>query len=184
MAENKMKAHPHQGGFGGRQGCIFVLGGARSGKSRVAEGLFARWPAPWTYLATCQPHDGEMETRIATHRARRGEGWRTVEAPLDLPRALDGAAASPVLVDCLTLWLTNLMLAERDVAQATQELLAALGRRTEPTVLVSNEVGQGIVPDNALARRFRDEAGLLHQAIAREAARVVFVVAGLSMEMK
>ncbi|WP_225063374.1 bifunctional adenosylcobinamide kinase/adenosylcobinamide-phosphate guanylyltransferase [Komagataeibacter rhaeticus] len=179
-----MKAHPHQGGFGGRQGCIFVLGGARSGKSRVAEGLFARWPAPWTYLATCQPHDGEMETRIATHRARRGEGWRTVEAPLDLPRALDGAAASPVLVDCLTLWLTNLMLAERDVAQATQELLAALGRRTEPTVLVSNEVGQGIVPDNALARRFRDEAGLLHQAIAREAARVVFVVAGLSMEMK
>ncbi|MFT8711750.1 bifunctional adenosylcobinamide kinase/adenosylcobinamide-phosphate guanylyltransferase [Komagataeibacter rhaeticus] len=179
-----MKAHPHQGGFGGRQGCIFVLGGARSGKSRVAEGLFARWPAPWTYLATCQPHDGEMETRIATHRARRGEGWRTVEAPLDLPRALDGAAASPVLVDCLTLWLTNLMLAERDVAQATQELLAALGRRTGPTVLVSNEVGQGIVPDNALARRFRDEAGLLHQAIAREAARVVFVVAGLSMEMK
>lgn len=125
-----------------------------------------------------------MTARIATHRTRRGKDWQTVEEPLDLPRTLDALAARPVLVDCLTLWLTNLMLAERDVGQATQELLAALGRRAGPTVLVSNEVGQGIVPNNALARRFRDEAGLLHQAIAREAARVVFVVAGLPMEMK
>ncbi|BAK83549.1 adenosylcobinamide kinase/adenosylcobinamide-phosphate guanylyltransferase [Komagataeibacter medellinensis NBRC 3288] len=184
MVEKKMKAHPPQASHGGMQGCILVLGGARSGKSRFAEGLFPAWPAPWTYLATCQPHDGEMTARIATHRARRGQGWHTVEEPLDLPRALDAAATSPVLVDCLTLWLTNLMLAERDIGQVTRNLLSALGRRAGPTVLVSNEVGQGIVPDNALARRFRDEAGVLHQAIAREAARVVFVVAGLPMEMK
>ena len=175
---------PPQVGHGGMQGCILVLGGARSGKSRFAEELFPHWPAPWTYLATCQPHDGEMTARVATHRARRGKGWHTVEEAFDLPGALGAAAASPVLVDCLTLWLPNLMLAGRDVGQATQELLAALGRRAGPTVMVSNEGGQGIVPDNALARRFRDEAGLLHQAIAREAARVVFVVAGLPMELK
>lgn len=179
-----MKAHPHQGGFGGRQGCIFVLGGARSGKSRVAEGLFARWPAPWTYLATCQPHDGEMETRIATHRARRGEGWRTVEAPLDLPRALDGAAASPVLVDCLTLWLTNLLLEERSIPDATHALITALAERRAPTVLVGNEVGLGIVPEHKLARQFRDEAGLLHQRLAEKAGKVLFIAAGLPLVLK
>ncbi|GBQ50440.1 bifunctional adenosylcobinamide kinase/adenosylcobinamide-phosphate guanylyltransferase [Komagataeibacter sucrofermentans] len=179
-----MTAHPAQTMTAGLQGCIFVLGGARSGKSAFAEALFTPWPAPWTYLATCKPHDGEMDARISRHRARRGENWRTAEEPLDLHRVLDGAGASPVLVDCLTLWLTNLMLGEHDITAATRALLAALARRAGPTVLVSNEVGQGIVPDNALARRFRDEAGLLHQAIAREAARVVFVVAGLPMEMK
>ncbi|WP_374762576.1 bifunctional adenosylcobinamide kinase/adenosylcobinamide-phosphate guanylyltransferase [Komagataeibacter xylinus] len=184
MGEDKMMADGTQAMPAGQQGCIFVLGGARSGKSAFAEGLFTAWPAPWTYLATCQPHDGEMDARISRHRARRGENWRTTEEPLDLPRALDAAGTCPVLVDCLTLWLTNLMLAEHDIPAATQALLAALARRAGPTVLVSNEVGQGIVPDNALARRFRDEAGLLHQAIARGAARVVFVVAGLPMEMK
>ncbi|WP_130730376.1 bifunctional adenosylcobinamide kinase/adenosylcobinamide-phosphate guanylyltransferase [Komagataeibacter xylinus] len=184
MGENKMTANGARTMPAGLQGCIFVLGGARSGKSAFAEGLFTAWPAPWTYLATCQPHDGEMDARITRHRARRGENWRTIEEPLDLPRALDGAGASPVLVDCLTLWLTNLMLGGHDIRAATRALLSALERRAGPTVLVSNEVGQGIVPDNALARRFRDEAGLMHQAIAREAARVVFVVAGLPMEMK
>ncbi|MFT8816717.1 MAG: bifunctional adenosylcobinamide kinase/adenosylcobinamide-phosphate guanylyltransferase [Komagataeibacter saccharivorans] len=184
MVENKMKAVPPQDGTTGMLACTLVLGGARSGKSRFAEGLFTRWPTPWTYIATCQPHDDEMTRRVARHRAGRGEGWHTREAPLDLPAALDGAGARPVLVDCLTLWLTNLMLAEQDIAAATQALLAALARRTGPTVLVSNEVGQGIVPDNALARRFRDEAGLLHQALAREVAHVVFVVAGLPMELK
>ncbi|GCE83418.1 adenosylcobinamide kinase [Komagataeibacter diospyri] len=179
-----MKAAGQPDTMSGMQGCIFVLGGARSGKSRFAENLFPRWPAPWTYLATCQPHDGEMAARVAHHRVRRGTGWHTVEEPLDLPAALDGAGTSPVLVDCLTLWLTNLMLGEHDIAGATQALLAALRRRAGPTVLVSNEVGQGIVPDNTLARRFRDEAGWLHQSVARDVARVVFVVAGLPMEMK
>ncbi|WP_026019526.1 bifunctional adenosylcobinamide kinase/adenosylcobinamide-phosphate guanylyltransferase [Komagataeibacter europaeus] len=184
MAEDKMKMAAQSDTMSGMQGCIFVLGGARSGKSRFAENLFPQWPAPWTYLATCQPHDGEMTERVAHHRARRGAGWHTVEEPLDLPVALDAAGTSPVLVDCLTLWLTNLMLGEHDIAAATRALLDALGRRAGPTVLVSNEVGQGIVPDNALARRFRDEAGWLHQSVARDVARVVFVVAGLPMEMK
>ena len=179
-----MKTAAQPDTMSGMQGCIFVLGGARSGKSRFAENLFPQWPAPWTYLATCQPHDGEMTQRVAHHRARRGTDWHTVEEPLDLPVALDAAGTSPVLVDCLTLWLTNLMLGEHDIAAATRALLAALGRRAGPTVLVSNEVGQGIVPDNALARRFRDEAGWLHQSVARDVARVVFVVAGLPMEMK
>lgn len=184
MVTDKMeapRAHDAQTGLGA---CTLVLGGARSGKSRFAEGLFNRWPAPWCYIATCQPHDAEMAGRVAAHQTRRGEGWRTLEAPLDVAGALDAAGPAPVLVDCLTLWLTNLMLGEHDIAQATHGLLAALARRAGPTVLVSNEVGQGIVPDNALARRFRDEAGLLHQAVAREAARVVFVVAGLPMELK
>ncbi len=158
----------------------FVLGGARSGKSRYAEALVAAHPPPWRYVATGQAFDGEMRTRIAEHRARRDARWITVEAPLDLAGALDTDA--PVLVDCLTLWVTNLLLTER--TPDWPGLLAALGARAAPTVLVSNEVGLGIVPDNALARRFRDMAGVLHGQVAARADRVVLVVAGLPMVVK
>jgi len=143
-----------------------------------------RHPAPWIYVATAQVYDDEMHARVAEHRRRRDAGWQTVEAPLDLAAAIDRAAARPVLVDCLTLWLTNVMLAERDIAGATSELEAALDRRLAPTVLVSNEVGLGIVPQTKLGRDFRDAAGRLNEAMAARAARVLFMVAGLSMTVK
>jgi adenosylcobinamide kinase/adenosylcobinamide-phosphate guanylyltransferase len=158
----------------------FVLGGARSGKSAHAEALVAAMPPPWRYVATAQAFDDEMRGRIADHRARRDERWRTVEAPIDLPAALD--TPDPVLVDCLTLWLTNLMLADR--RPDWPALLAVLDARTAPTVIVSNEVGLGIVPDNALARAFRDEAGRLHQLVAARAEHVVFMVAGIPMVVR
>ena len=161
-----------------------VLGGARSGKSRYAEGLVTAIPGPWHYIATAQALDDEMRARILTHQARRGAGWTTVEAPLDLAGALAKAAARPVLVDCLTLWLTNLMLAGHDLKVATAALDAALDARSTETVLVANEVGLGIVPDNALARAFRDAAGQLNQHVAASAAVVVFMVAGLAMRLK
>ena len=161
-----------------------VLGGARSGKSRHAEAMLARLPAPRIYVATAQAFDAEMRARIAEHRARRDAGWRTVEAPLDLPGALREAGEAPVLVDCLTLWLTNLMLGGHDLAQAEAALADALAARAAPTVLVSNEVGLGIVPDNALAREFRDRAGRLHQSLAAAAGHVAFMVAGLPMIVK
>ena len=160
-----------------------VLGGARSGKSRYAEALVTRLPAPWVYVATAQAFDDEMRARITGHRERRAPGWRTMEAPMNLPAALRDAGDAPVLVDCLTLWLTNLILGDADLAAAEAGLEAAL-ERAAPTVLVSNEVGLGIVPDNALARRFRDEAGRLHQRLTARAGRVVFMVAGLPMLVK
>ncbi len=158
----------------------FVLGGARSGKSRYAEAMVAAHPPPWRYVATGQAFDGEMRARITEHRARRDGRWITVEAPLDLAGALDTNA--PVLVDCLTLWVTNLLLAEREPDWPA--LLAALEARVSATVLVSNEVGLGIVPDNALARRFRDMAGVLHGQVAARADRVVLMVAGIPMVVK
>lgn len=163
-----------------------VLGGARSGKSRHAEALVTAMPAPWRYVATGQAFDAEMEERIALHRAQRGAGWITVDAPLELPEVLEriGKAPPPILVDCLTLWLTNLMLGERDLVEAFERLEEALAASRAPIVLVSNEVGLGIVPENALARRFRDEAGRLHQRLAARADRVLFVVAGLPMTVK
>jgi adenosylcobinamide kinase/adenosylcobinamide-phosphate guanylyltransferase len=161
-----------------------VLGGARSGKSRHAESLVTARPPPWIYVATAQALDDEMAARIAEHRARRDRGWRTVEAPRDLAAAIDGADGAPVLVDCLTLWLSNLMLAHADVEAEAARLEDALGRARGPVVLVANEVGLGIVPDNALARRFRDAAGRLNQRIAARANRVVMMVAGLPLEVK
>ncbi|QEL23990.1 bifunctional adenosylcobinamide kinase/adenosylcobinamide-phosphate guanylyltransferase [Bosea sp. F3-2] len=162
-----------------------VLGGARSGKSHHAEALIEAYPAPWSYIATAQAYDEEMRERIAEHRARRPTGWQTVDAPLDLADAIAAQPAGrPILVDCLTLWLTNLILAERDTAAAREALIAACERISAPLVLVGNEVGLGIVPENALARRFRDEAGRLHQALAARAGRVVFMVAGLPMQVK
>jgi adenosyl cobinamide kinase/adenosyl cobinamide phosphate guanylyltransferase len=161
-----------------------ILGGARSGKSAHAERLITALPPPWVYVATAQAFDAEMRARIAEHRARRAAGWRTIESPLDLPAALAEAGERPVLVDCLTLWLTNLLLGEQDVAVATAALEAALDARQAPTVLVSNEVGLGIVPDNALARAFRDAAGRLHQQLALRADTVLFLVAGLPTRVK
>ncbi|HEY4345515.1 MAG TPA: bifunctional adenosylcobinamide kinase/adenosylcobinamide-phosphate guanylyltransferase [Parvibaculum sp.] len=161
-----------------------LLGGARSGKSRHAEELTTRLAAPWTYVATSEARDDEMAERIAEHRARRGDGWRTVDAPLDLVGAIAAASGNAVLVDCLTLWLSNLLHAERDIEGETATLEATLMRVRVPVFLVSNEVGLGIVPDNALARRFRDEAGRLHQRLAARADRVLFMVAGLPMVVK
>lgn len=161
-----------------------VLGGARSGKSSHAEGLIAEQTPPWTYVATAQAFDAEMRERIAAHRARRNANWRTVEAPLDLASALEQAGKAPLLVDCLTLWLTNLMLAEQDLPACIAAFERALASREAATVVVGNEVGLGIVPDNALARRFRDEAGTLNQRIAARADRVLFMVAGLPITVK
>jgi adenosylcobinamide kinase/adenosylcobinamide-phosphate guanylyltransferase len=160
-----------------------VLGGARSGKSAHAEALIEACPAPWLYLATAEIWDDEMRERIALHRARRPEGWITRDVPLALPEAV-AAATGPVLVDCLTLWLTNLILSEADVEAATAALLAACAAAPGPVVLVGSEVGLGIVPENALARRFRDAAGRLHQRLAARADHVVLTVAGLPLIVK
>ena len=174
---------------GKRQTTMLVLGGARSGKSAFAEAQTLKLAAPKAkpvYLATAEAGDGEMRARIAAHRTRRGAGWATLEIPLDLPAAIDAHAkpGAPLLVDCLTLWLSNLLAAGRDVGTETAALCAALSRAKGPVVLVSNEVGLGIVPDNALARAFRDHAGRLHQAVGAIAARVVFVAAGLPLFLK
>lgn len=163
-----------------------VLGGARSGKSRHAERLVLASGLAPVYVATAQPLDGEMTQRIADHRLRRGTAWHTIEEPLDLVGTLQDACAPGrvVLVDCLTLWLTNLMVAERAVEAECTHLLDALPGLTGPVVLVSNEVGQGITPDNAMARRFIDHAGWLHQGIAEQADAVVLMTAGLAQRLK
>lgn len=162
-----------------------VLGGARSGKSVHGERLVTNGPPPWTYIATAQALDAEMTERIAAHRARRDARWRTVDAPLDLAEALAAAPDDgPVLVDCLTLWLSNAMLAGRDVEAAGARLADMLSRPRGPWVVVSNEVGLGIVPDTPLGRRFRDAQGRLNQAVAAAADAVVLMVAGLPMKVK
>jgi adenosylcobinamide kinase/adenosylcobinamide-phosphate guanylyltransferase len=162
-----------------------VLGGARSGKSRYAEQITMSSRPPWIYVATAESFDDEMATRIADHKSRRSQDWQTIDAPLDLAGALAALPRSAtVLVDCLTLWLSNLMLAEHDIEAEIRRLEAAMLAHEAPLVLVSNEVGFGIVPDNALARRFRDFQGLLNQRVAARADRVVLVVAGLPMIVK
>jgi adenosylcobinamide kinase/adenosylcobinamide-phosphate guanylyltransferase len=161
-----------------------VLGGARSGKSRYAEALVTAHASPWVYLATGQAFDDEMRARIAGHQASRSPCWQTIEAPVDLHTPLIKHAGRPVLVDCLTLWLTNLMLADHDVAAATASLHMALAGREAPTVLVSNEVGLGIVPETPLGRAFRDAAGRLHQRLATQAGHVILMVAGLPLTVK
>lgn len=163
----------------------FLLGGARSGKSAHAERLVTSAPAPWTYIATAQAYDDEMTERIALHRARRGEGWRTVDAPLDLAGAIAAVpGGQPLLIDCLTLWLSNHMLADHDVEAELEKLTEILAKPRGNWFVVANEVGLGIVPDNALARRFRDAAGRLNQKVAAKADRVLFMVAGLPLQVK
>lgn len=165
---------------------LFVLGGARSGKSRYAQTRAETLDAELVFIATAQAFDTEMADRIARHRADRGPRWRTVEAPLDLPTtiAAETAPSSVVLVDCLTLWTSNLLLGEHDIPAATDALVTALGKARGPVILVANEIGLGIVPDNALARQFRDAAGFLNQAVAQAANEVQFVAAGLPLRMK
>ncbi|MBZ9701357.1 bifunctional adenosylcobinamide kinase/adenosylcobinamide-phosphate guanylyltransferase [Mesorhizobium sp. CO1-1-3] len=163
----------------------FIIGGGRSGKSPHAETLMTALPSPWTYIATAQAYDDEMQQRIALHRSRRGEGWTTIDAPLGLVGALEALPEDqPVLVDCLTLWLTNHMLADHDVEAECRRLADMLSRPRGPWFVVSNEVGQGIVPDNALGRRFRDAAGRLNQQVAAIAETVLLMVAGLPLKVK
>ena len=164
---------------------ILITGGARSGKSRRAELRARSFPGQPVYVATAEALDAEMDERIARHRARRGSDWIEREVPLDLVAALaetDGGGAR--LVDCLTLWLSNLLHAERNWSQEVTRLADALPRQRSPVIMVTNEVGLGIVPDNALARTFRDAAGLMNQSIAGVADEVEFVVAGLPMKLK
>ncbi|MFO1067319.1 MAG: bifunctional adenosylcobinamide kinase/adenosylcobinamide-phosphate guanylyltransferase [Geminicoccaceae bacterium] len=163
-----------------------VLGGARSGKSRYAEAQALRSGLEPVYLATAQALDAEMQARIDRHRDDRDRRWRTVEEPLELAAVLrrEATAGRVVLVDCLTLWLTNMLLAKRDAAAARQELLAALSASAGAVILVSNEVGLGVVPLGELTRQFVDGSGLLHQAVAAVAEHVVLMVAGLPLELK
>jgi adenosyl cobinamide kinase/adenosyl cobinamide phosphate guanylyltransferase len=189
-----------------------VLGGARSGKSRYAESLIMAMPRPWAYVATATAHDREMAERIAAHRTRRAGHWQTIEAPHDLAAAIAGLPrGAAVLIDCMTMWLANRVLAadgsydvqaERDagydtrfdagfardldarIAAEIDALVTALGRHAGAAVIVSNEVGFAIVPDNALARRFRDLQGSINQQLAASADRTVLTVAGLPLVLK
>jgi adenosylcobinamide kinase / adenosylcobinamide-phosphate guanylyltransferase len=162
-----------------------VLGGARSGKSRYAESLITALPPPWVYLATGQPCDAEMAERIAAHRRNRAGEWQTIETPHEIAKAIaQTPPALPLLLDCLTLWLSNRVLAAADVESEFTAVETALDARTGVAVLVSNEVGSGIVPENALARRFRDLQGRLNQRVAARAGRVVLLVAGLPLIVK
>lgn len=165
-----------------------ILGGARSGKSRLAEKLASESGLDVVYIATSQPLDGEMSARVAQHRARRPEHWVLVEEPLALARVLREQAGPGrcLLVDCLTLWLTNLLMQD-DSARLQEErdaLLACVAQLPGRILLVSNETGLGVVPLGELTRRYVDEAGWLHQALAERSQRVVFTVAGLPMLLK
>lgn len=163
-----------------------ILGGARSGKSRFAEEQAQATRGRRIYIATAEALDDEMTQRIAHHRQQRGDDWELVECPLALADAITANAAPDVviLVDCLTLWLSNLMMAEADITDECTQLACAVSAAPGTVLLVSNEVGQGIVPDNALARRFRDDAGRLNQAIARAVDTVWFVTAGIPTRLK
>jgi len=168
---------------------VLVTGGARSGKSRFAERRLGELaPAgPWRYVATAEAIDDEMRARIAHHRARRGELWRTVEAPRALADALRAPAEAAVLVDCVTIWLSNLMLdgaADDALLAAADEAAAAARAAAVPVVFVTNEVGAGIVPENALARRFRDVAGWVNQRLASACDEVFLVAAGLPLRLR
>jgi len=165
---------------------LSVLGGARSGKSRYAERLVEDAALGGTYCATAEARDAEMAERIAAHQARRGPFWRTIERPLALAPAIAAEAMPerPVLVDCLTLWLSNLLLAGKQPEPEAGELCRILHNATGPVVLVANEVGMGLVPETPLGRHFRDAAGRLNQKVAALADRVVFVAAGLPLVLK
>lgn len=164
---------------------IFVTGGAASGKSVLAERLTLELGRPAIYIATAMPGDAEMAEKIAQHQARRGGEWSTIETPTDLPQALRASdGPSPRLVDCLTLWLTNMMMAEQDWEKAAKEVANLLPTLASPVVFVSNEVGSGIVPENALARRFRNAAGQMNQHIAGACDEVWMSVSGCPFRIK
>jgi adenosylcobinamide kinase / adenosylcobinamide-phosphate guanylyltransferase len=163
-----------------------ILGGIRSGKSALAERLVVESGLAPIYVATAEPGDNEMAERIALHRSRRGGSWRTIEEPLALGGTLvrEAGVDRGMLVDCLTFWLSNLMMRDRDIEREIADLVQALVEIEGPAVLVSNEVGQGLVPTTALGRKFVDHAGLLHQEVARVAGDVALVVAGLPLWLK
>lgn len=162
-----------------------ILGGAASGKSAYAEALCFQSDRPRVYIATAQAFDDEMRAKISDHQAQRGKDWQTIEAPLDVAAALDGRAADEVvLLDCATLWLSNLLLAKADLEAAQSALFTSLTACPAQVIVVSNEVGQGVVPDNALARQFRNAQGRLNQRLAAQADHVVQVIAGLPRVLK
>lgn len=170
---------------GAMEKSILITGGARSGKSALAERLALGPTGRAVYIATAQAGDAEMAARIAAHRARRGAAWRNLHAPRDLVAALgESDGGDPRLVDCLTLWLSNLMLGGADWQAEGVVLARALGRQSAPVILVTNEVGAGIVPENRLAREFRDAAGWLNQTVAAAADAVWLCVAGLPIRVK
>lgn len=162
-----------------------ILGGAASGKSAYAENLILETGLSPVYIATAQVFDDEMAQKIARHQQMRGTGWHTIEEPIAVAKPLASVSSEQaVLLDCATLWLTNIILGDHDLAEETASLIAGLLACKGPVVVVSNEVGMGIVPDNALSRKFRNAQGTLNQAIAAEADRVVAVMAGLPMVLK
>jgi adenosylcobinamide kinase/adenosylcobinamide-phosphate guanylyltransferase len=162
-----------------------ILGGARSGKSMFAERLATTANRPRAYVATSQAFDTEMEAKIAKHRQDRGPDWHTIEAPLDLEAALaEVSSNSIVMIDCLTLWLSNQMLAEADIDAEITKLLTVLSATPNPVICVSNEVGMGLVPDTPLGRQFRDHQGRLNHKIAEQSDLAVFVAAGLPLVLK
>ena len=164
---------------------ILVTGGARSGKSTLAERMTLEIGTSAIYIATAESRDAEMADRIERHRARRGSEWTTVSEPLDLSGALTASdGQGPRLVDCLTLWLSNLMLSGRDWEEETRSMLATLNDQSSPVIFVTNEVGAGIVPENKLARDFRDAAGLMNQHVARACDELWFCVAGHPIKVK
>lgn len=164
---------------------ILVTGGARSGKSAIAEARCLALGRPASYIATSEIFDDEMRARIDLHRARRGEDWRDYHAPLDLAGALrTSEGQGPRLVDCLTMWLNNVIYHGADLPSQTEALIRALQGARSPVVMVTNEIGMGIVPDNAAARAFRDAQGALNQTIAALADQVILVVSGLPLQVK
>ncbi|MEM7276833.1 MAG: bifunctional adenosylcobinamide kinase/adenosylcobinamide-phosphate guanylyltransferase [Pseudomonadota bacterium] len=163
-----------------------ILGGSRSGKSSHAQSLAESLRERQIFIATAQALDDEMEARIARHVADRGSTWSTVEAPLDLSTAITRHLNKDqaIVIDCLTLWLSNIMHAERDIESETNRLVNAIANADSPLILVSNEVGMGIVPESALGRRFRDAQGFLNKAVAEACEKVVFIAAGLPLRLK
>ena len=163
----------------------FFIGGARSGKSKSAEIHTLKFGLPATYIATCEVLDEEMAQRVKKHQARRDESWSTLFTPLNLADEIQKIGSNkPILVDCLTLWLSNHLLKNNDLEREIDELANSLKNSNANIVLVSNEVGTGIVPDNALAREFRDNAGFMNQKIASVSDEVYWVVAGIQTQIK
>jgi len=161
-----------------------ILGGARSGKSRYGESLASESLLDVQYVATARAYDSEMEKRIAQHKVDRPSHWESIEEPLDLCGVINSAEAHIILVDCLTLWLMNLMDANRNIVDAVDEFVATLQSRTTPVILVSNEISMGVVPMGEMSRQYVDELGRLHQKIAQEADQVTLMVAGLPHKIK
>lgn len=164
---------------------VLITGGARAGKSRFAQDqALALGQAQVSFIATAEPRDEEMRQRIAKHRAERPPAWETLEAPLEVPQTLQQARHGVVLLDCLTLWVSNLMLAGREVLPALEHLLAVRAQTGKTLLVVTNEVGLGIVPENPLARRYRDLLGVANARVAQEAQRVYLLVAGIPLQIK